>query len=300
VKFVANLLAGTMKTEDFTDVFKGQNLIKVITDKKSGSEQHWVFVIGLSNRFVATNEMLAWRSDGLRIYPIERISKFVLDDKLKNSQEILKWNGVNVSTIYDWLDLGTFQSLFNSIKMNKKTIAIILGDIAEVGEVRFTTHKTVNLKALDAHGQWLEEMSTVSFDEISSICIDDEYSTILRAYADEIEQNVPEKKTKIIHIQIQPDLDDSHEIDELVMLMKSIGLNAEIEKPETDESYLNLDFNTSDPKNLWTEMKLKLLNDPKLGNWMKKVSIIVCEGDFGWDDYLLLWSFGDLDELDEL
>ena len=56
--------------------------------------------------------------------------------------------------------------------------------------------------------------------------------------------------------------------------------------------YVNITFQTDDPKKL-NKWALEQLGD------LKKIAIIVCEGDFGWDDYLLLHHFDPEEKLDD-
>lgn len=57
-----------------------------------------------------------------------------------------------------------------------------------------------------------------------------------------------------------------------------------------DEYYFNLFFYTRDLRKMWLFIWQNLYEDDKLGIWLKKVSIVCCEGQDGWNDYLLLWS----------
>lgn len=64
--------------------------------------------------------------------------------------------------------------------------------------------------------------------------------------------------------------------------------------------YLNFTFGTEDVKGLWETIKSKIYGDPVFAGPMAKASIVVCQGDQGWDDYLQLFHFDQTVPLDEL
>jgi len=96
---------------------------------------------------------------------------------------------------------------------------------------------------------------------------------------------------KCLSIQLQEDIDSAHTVDELVEHVRSFGRYPEIDRGENDEKYVNLNFFTEDLRAMWPEFKSKVLNDTSLGEWVKKVAIIACEGDQGWDNHILLWHY---------
>ena len=75
-------------------------------------------------------------------------------------------------------------------------------------------------------------------------------------------------------------------------------------KPHFDEGndsgrYINFTFSTQSPKSVF-ELIRGLLNDADIGLAAKKSLIVTCEGDHGWDDYLLLHTFEASEPLDSL
>lgn len=105
---------------------------------------------------------------------------------------------------------------------------------------------------------------------------------------------------KCLSIQLQPEIDLSHEAGELLELVRGIGRFPEVDKGNDDGVYINMNFFTEDAPSLWSELRQKVLGHSDLGAWIKKVSIVVCEGDYGWDDYLLLHHFDENEKVDEL
>lgn len=55
--------------------------------------------------------------------------------------------------------------------------------------------------------------------------------------------------------------------------------------------YVNLMFETNCPRELWHLLFEHLYESSEFGDQMKVSSMAMCEGDHGWDDYLLLHHF---------
>jgi hypothetical protein len=55
--------------------------------------------------------------------------------------------------------------------------------------------------------------------------------------------------------------------------------------------YVNLMFATDDLRRLWRLLGQRLYHSAELGGPMRASSMAMCEGQHGWDDYLLLYHF---------
>lgn len=55
-------------------------------------------------------------------------------------------------------------------------------------------------------------------------------------------------------------------------------------------AYLNLNFQTSDVRKLWKRLKTQLY-DGAQSKALQRSSMAMCEGKYGWDDYLLLYHY---------
>lgn len=75
----------------------------------------------------------------------------------------------------------------------------------------------------------------------------------------------------------------------LIDHLRSIGRYPEIDRDPENSSELNLNFFTEDASALWQQLKDEVLNDRELGAAIKQIATIVCEGDQGWDNQILLW-----------
>ena len=55
--------------------------------------------------------------------------------------------------------------------------------------------------------------------------------------------------------------------------------------------YVNLMFETGNPKELWRQLRTKLYRDKAVGAALARSSMAMIEGEQGWDDYDLLFHF---------
>jgi hypothetical protein len=58
-----------------------------------------------------------------------------------------------------------------------------------------------------------------------------------------------------------------------------------------EHAYLNLTFETDRPGQLWRLLHQQLYQASRFGSFMQVASMAVCEGQHGWDDYLLLHHY---------
>ena len=58
-----------------------------------------------------------------------------------------------------------------------------------------------------------------------------------------------------------------------------------------EHAYLNLTFETDRPGQLWGLLHQQLYQASRFGSFMQVASMAVCEGQHGWDDYLLLHHY---------
>ncbi len=105
---------------------------------------------------------------------------------------------------------------------------------------------------------------------------------------------------KCLSIQLQPELDTTFDEKDVIDLVRSIGRSPEIDIGDDNGKYINLNFFTENLRLLWDELKTGFKKDKELGKWIDKVAIIVCEGNSGWDDYLLLLHYDKSEAIDTL
>ena len=70
----------------------------------------------------------------------------------------------------------------------------------------------------------------------------------------------------------------------------------DVQRGEDDGLYININFDTNDIVSLWDAISELVTSDPL---W-ESATIACCEGDNGWDDYLLLYHFDETEQLDTL
>jgi len=79
-------------------------------------------------------------------------------------------------------------------------------------------------------------------------------------------------------------------------LIKSLSVTA----GDDNGPYTNVYVETRDVAALWELMREELFSHPVAGPHLKRAAIVVCEGNAGWDDYLLLHHFNPAEPLDTL
>ena len=105
---------------------------------------------------------------------------------------------------------------------------------------------------------------------------------------------------KYLTIQVQPDLDTAHSVDELIHLARSLDTKPEIEDLECYHRQVSIKFVTEDLKSLWKQLQKEVMQDNVLGNWVKRVSVIACANENQWSDALLLSHYNPTERLDAL
>jgi hypothetical protein len=100
-----------------------------------------------------------------------------------------------------------------------------------------------------------------------------------------------------LNIQLQPDraarldLSRARGIIEALAQDHAIVAGFDAQEGEDEGRYLNFTFLAKDPATLWQRIRANVLAEAVIGHEIASSSIIVCEGDHGWDDYLLLHHY---------
>ncbi len=104
-----------------------------------------------------------------------------------------------------------------------------------------------------------------------------------------------------VHLDRAPDLDIDVLIDICTEIVEATRTATQF-RALADETmrYRDLAFDAPDLKALWTVLKPVLYDGPNHGDLVADASIAVCQGDAGWDDYLLLHHFDRDQPLDQL
>lgn len=106
---------------------------------------------------------------------------------------------------------------------------------------------------------------------------------------------------KCLTFELQPDIDASLDEKPLIDLVRSMGRFPEIDTYiRKEKDFINLNFFSEDLPLLWGELKSALEGDQEINNWVNRVAIIACEGEEGWDDFLLLRHYDESEKTVEL
>ncbi len=101
---------------------------------------------------------------------------------------------------------------------------------------------------------------------------------------------------KTLSIQIQPELDARISQAKALSGLKAIGITPEVQEGNDNGHYINFFIFSEDMASSWLTIKSVLFNSPGF----IESSIITCEGNKGWDDYLLLHHYDEVEKLDFL
>jgi hypothetical protein len=102
---------------------------------------------------------------------------------------------------------------------------------------------------------------------------------------------------KALSIQIQPERVPGLKMKEVQVAFEAIaGMSPLVEHHQFDDGfdktrYFNFTFGTEDLERLWAVIRSTIYRNPALAEPIAKSSIVVCTGENGWDDYLLLFHF---------
>lgn len=99
-----------------------------------------------------------------------------------------------------------------------------------------------------------------------------------------------------LNIQLQHTRSPGLDASAVVGQLRSLVAGASVRRGEDDGSYIDIGFEAADPIELWAAIREQLRTSPALA----AAAIVVCQGERGWDDYLLLHHFDPSEPLDEL
>lgn len=92
---------------------------------------------------------------------------------------------------------------------------------------------------------------------------------------------------KVLHCQLQPARSPGMDVAAAVARLRSLVTITWVSEGEDSGRYVNIGFEAADPAGLWAVIRSQLQADPELAG----AAIVVCQGDHGWDDYLVLHHF---------
>ncbi|MEM8944567.1 MAG: hypothetical protein AAGD11_05225 [Planctomycetota bacterium] len=103
-------------------------------------------------------------------------------------------------------------------------------------------------------------------------------------------------------IQCQPERIGGYDVDPRLELLADVARShssvqeVDVSSGVDNGAYINIIVSTNDVVALWSELRDVIANDRLL----RSCIIACCEGDNGWDDYLLLFHFDDTVPTDTL
>jgi hypothetical protein len=97
---------------------------------------------------------------------------------------------------------------------------------------------------------------------------------------------------RILSVQLQPDRVSDFDATLIVERLQQIGNDASGDTPPVDEGYdagryINVTFGSENVRELWDKLRNEIDGNLTLARY----AIVCCEGEDGWNDYLLLHHF---------
>jgi hypothetical protein len=98
---------------------------------------------------------------------------------------------------------------------------------------------------------------------------------------------------KTLLIQVQPQRVSALPVERVTAAFTSISSMPGVVEHGFDRGdyYLNFSFGASDVADLWRHIRSRVFAE--FGHCLEASSIVICEGESGWDDYHLLHHFDD-------
>lgn len=101
---------------------------------------------------------------------------------------------------------------------------------------------------------------------------------------------------KWLSVQVQPDRMPGSAASAAITRLSKLVPDTEVRAGKDGGRYVNINMPAADPRSIWSAIHRLLQEDEPLAGAV----IVVCQGEHGWDDYLLLHHFDAMEALDEL
>lgn len=103
-------------------------------------------------------------------------------------------------------------------------------------------------------------------------------------------------RMKALNIQLQTDRLSVIDAAPAVARLRALADGSHVSEGEDDGRYINVSFEVDDIAVLWAAVQKQLQADTALA----AATIVVCQGQHGWDDYLLLHHFDPSEPLETI
>ncbi len=92
---------------------------------------------------------------------------------------------------------------------------------------------------------------------------------------------------KLLSVQIQPDRVKNCNASDFIQKLRELAVGLIEDVAIADGQYININFTTDNTSQLWQRLQPEF----KQNLLLARCSIVCCEGQNGWDNYLLLHHF---------
>ncbi len=111
---------------------------------------------------------------------------------------------------------------------------------------------------------------------------------------------------KCLSIQFQPEKSPELDEEKTINRFKEFCNNSklvnhmDIQRGYDNGLYVSINYTTDDVKSLWNQIRSHFFEQKDFGYILANASIVVCEGDNGWNDYLLLHHYDEKEKVDTI
>jgi len=166
--------------EQLKNALKSETLVQI----HLGDGSHEGFVVGMGPDLVLLQAVHEWQDWGALIVPVSQIESCEVSEFHDDQLKILALNSVKRTKRYAWVRLGSMAELFKSLVPKGKFVVLTFDDEAEVGRIEAVNAESLDLKAVDPGGNWIEDTMECDFADITLVQFDDSYSRVLQRYAE--------------------------------------------------------------------------------------------------------------------
>jgi hypothetical protein len=163
---------------------KNKTIVRLLFDNNTYHCQ----LIKESDTFLCVKNCFEWYFSGEYIIFVKRGAISVKYGKLAAFRNRLFWSLEQNKDEIDWIDLSSFNALFESLKNNYNKICIYgttkKQDSFYVGKIAKYGRKYLYINEITPYGNLIKRMSRNEISKITRISFGDKYSSVLFKYAE--------------------------------------------------------------------------------------------------------------------
>ncbi|CAN5268252.1 hypothetical protein BH09BAC1_BH09BAC1_11240 [soil metagenome] len=156
------------------------------------------YILEHNREFVIVYEVEDFIPRGCAIIPMHYIKKVKRDGSLKFADNIMEWEGIKDKVAMGTpVDLTSYVTLFNSLKRAGKNVIVQNEsphiDMFVIGPIAKVTSVAIFIRFFDTRGYTSDELTRITFTDISKIVFDDYY---IEAFSKYLRKREPKERSE--------------------------------------------------------------------------------------------------------